>query len=411
MFHNILFGIEFSWNELLWMKSIRILFVTRSLPFHGLGGMETVAWDLARAFSARGHDVAVLTTACPALAAESVIEGVTIYAIDAPSGRYSRAWWRAAKAFYRTRLRGHIDIVLSISAGAMSLATSREAIDPARYFVQAHGTLWGEIASKLASVDIKNWAKALLALKWVPMEFGYRRFDGMITIGPNVTRDASRYPMRFLLGPLPLDEIPNGIDTTKFRFDPVMRAEIRARYGLAGDAPVLLALSRLHNQKGIQHSLDSFARAYRRNPALRFVIVGSGPHEAQLRRIATSLQNEAAVIFAGAISREEVPAFYAAADAFIFTTTRVEGLPLNILEALACGLPVILSRHIALADHRHQYPVDPQDHDAVAETIGSVLALRPDAKSRTGFLDRGYWLSTAVDRYLDLFAARLAELS
>lgn len=411
MFHNILLEFEFSWNELRWMKSIRILFVTRSLPFHGLGGMETMAWDLARAFSARGHDVTVLTTACPALAAASVIDGVTIYAIDTPSGRYSRAWWRASEAFYRTRLRGQVDIVLSVSAGAMRLAACREAVDPARYFVQAHGTLWGEIASKLASVNIKNWAKALLALKWVPMEFGYRRFDGMITIGPNVTRDASRYPMRFLLGRLPLDEIPNGIDTTKFRFDPLKRADIRARYGLAADTPVLLALSRLHIQKGLDHSLDSFARAHRRNPAIRFVIVGSGPHESRLRRIATSLQIEAAVIFAGAIPREEVPAFYAAADAFIFTTTRVEGLPLNILEALACGLPVILSRHIALADHPHQYPVDPHDHDAVAATIGSVLADRSDAANRAGFLDRRYWLTTAVDRYLDLFASRLAELS
>ncbi len=371
--------------------------------------METVAWDLARAFTARGHDVTIMTTACPKLAAESVIEGVKIFALDAPSGRYSPAWWRESEAFYRSRLRGRIDIVLSVSAGALSMAAARDAADPALYFVQAHGTSWGEIASKLATVNLKNWAKALLGVKSIFAEYGYRRFDGMITIGPRVTRDASRWPTRAVLGALPLDEIPNGIDTTKFCFDPGLRAGIRIRYGLAADAPVLLALSRLHIQKGLQHSLESFARAHRRQPTLRFLIVGAGPHEAELRRLAQSLQVEAAVVFTGAIPRDEVPAFYAAADAFIFTTTRVEGLPLNILEALACGLPVILSRHIALAGQRDQYPVDPQDYAAVAATIESVLALPRDGARRTCLLQDGYWLSTAVDRYLDLFAARLAQ--
>lgn len=391
------------------MKTFRILFVTRSLPFHGLGGMETVAWDLARAFAVRGHDVTILTTACPALAPESIIEGVTIHALDTPSGRYSSAWWRDSAAFYRDRLRGGIDIVLSVSAGAMAMAAARDAGDPALYFVQAHGTSWGEIASKLATLNVKNWLKAALGIKSIFAEFGFRRFDGMITIGPRVTRDASRWPTRFVLGGLPLDQISNGIDTRKFHFDRNARARIRATYGLETQTPVLLALSRLHIQKGLQHSLVSFARAYRLNPALRFIIVGSGPHEAQLRRLAQSLRIDAAVIFTGAIPREEVPGFYAAADAFIFTTTRVEGLPLNILEALACGLPVILSRHIALADQPHQYPVDPQDSAAVAAAIGSAIAATDRDAERGCFLDRGYWLATAVDRYLELFAARFEQ--
>lgn len=390
------------------MKSIRILFVTRSLPFHGLGGMETVAWDLARAFSARGHEVTIMTTACPKLATHNVIDGVSIHALDTPSARYSPAWWRESEAFYRGTLRGRIDVVLSVSAGALSIAAARDANDPALYFVQAHGTSWGEIVSKLATVNVKNWVKALLGVKSIFAEFGYRRFDGMITIGPRVTRDASRWPTRVVLGQLPLDEIANGIDTTKFRFDPGLRADVRTRYGFAADTPVLLALSRLHIQKGLQHSLESFARAYRRHPSLHFLIVGSGPHEAALRRLAQSLQIAAAVTFTGAIPRDAVPAFYAAADAFIFTTTRIEGLPLNILEALACGLPVILSRHIALADQRHQYPVDPQNYDAVAATLESILSTPPDAAGRDCFLQSGYRLSTAVDRYLELFAARLA---
>lgn len=395
------------------MNSIRILFVTRSLPSHGLGGMETVAWDLARAFADRGHEVTILTTACARLRGTCTVEGITIHALDTPSGRYSAAWWRESRDFYQAGLRGRIDIVLSVSAGAMSLAAARDAADPALYFVQAHGTSWGEIASKLATFSVTNWLKAALGLKSIFAEFGYRRFDGMISIGPRVTRDTGRWPTRAVLGALPVDEIANGIDTAVFRFDPAQRAAIRARYGIPAAARVLLSLSRLHIQKGVQHGLEAFARAHRRDPALRYLIVGAGPHEAVLHRLAARLGIDGAVIFAGAIPRDEVPAYYAAADAFAFTTTRVEGLPLNILEALACGLPVILSRHIALAGHPHQFPVEPQDYDAVASTIADVLAApaAPAPADRSCLLDREYWLTTAVDRYLDIFARRLADRS
>jgi glycosyltransferase involved in cell wall biosynthesis len=388
------------------MRSLRILFVSRSLPFHGLGGMETVAWDLARAFAARGHEVAVLTTRCSRLASERQVENVTLYPLDVPSGRYSAAWWRESRRCYDTRLKGRFDIVLSISAGAMSIAAARDASDPALYVAQAHGTLWGEIVSKTATFSAKNWVKALINLTLLWGERRYRHFDAMVAIGPRVTADTGRWPTRALLGGLPVHEISNGIDTDSFRFDAAARAAVRARYGIAPEAPTVLALSRLHVQKGLQHALEAVARARRDLPGLRFLIVGAGPHEDALKGLSHRLGLDATAIFTGAIDRAEVPSIYAAADAFLFTSTRIEGLPLNILEALACGLPVILSRHLALTGQSHQYPVDPQHYDAVAATIISTIAAVAGME-RSCFLDPTYQLATAVDRYLDLFASLL----
>ena len=384
------------------MEFLRIVFVIRSLPFHGLGGMEAIAWDLARAFASRGHEVTVLTTPCPVLRDSQDVEGVRICCLEGPAGKYSQQWRRASERFYTEKLEGHTDVVLSVSAGAMSLAARRSKTDPAIYVVQAHGTAWGEIVSKLSTVSITGWIKALLFSRHLIDDLGYRHFDAMISAGPRITNDLTRLPTRFIIGNLPVHEISNGIDTDAFAFDQTERLRIRNQYGIPEKAPVVLALSRLHAQKGIQHALEGFARARAQHPELRFLVVGSGPHESALREQADRLNLGSSVVFTGAISRDRVGALYSAADIFIFTSTRIEGLPLNVLEALASGLPVIVSRHIAVPGQRHQHPVDPQNPEEVSKAIAEAVARR-DETPRACRLEETYWLTRSVDRYLQLF--------
>ena len=344
----------------------------------------------------------MLTTPCPALRASQDLEGVRICCLEGPSGKYSRQWRRASEHFYTETLEGHADVVLSVSAGAMSLAARRSKTDPAIYAVQAHGTAWGEIVSKLSTVSITGWIKAVLFSRHLVDDLGYRRFDAMISAGPRITNDLTRLPTRFIIGNLPVYEISNGVDTDAFAFDPAERLRIREQYGIPENAPVVLALSRLHAQKGIQHALEGFARARTQYPELRFLVVGSGPHESALREQADRLNLGTAVVFTGAVNRDRVGALYSAADIFIFTSTRIEGLPLNVLEALASGLPVIVSRHIAIPGQRHQYPVDPQNPEEVGKAISDAIARR-DEMPRTCQLEETYWLTRSVDRYLQLF--------
>jgi glycosyltransferase involved in cell wall biosynthesis len=385
-----------------------ILIITRSLPFHGLGGMEAVAWDLAREFQRAQLKVTILTTSCSNLDARNVIESVEIVCLPVKAGRYSAAWWRQTLETYEAHYQGQYDVVFSVSSGGMSIARTFHGRYEAPVFVsQAHGTTWAEIASKVSLPNPVEWLKALYISNRLWRDRGYRHFDAIVAVGPRVFSDLSRWPSRSIIGDLPIYEISNGIDTDTFRFDANLRAKVRDAYNIPDDAPLLISVSRLHAQKGVQHALEGFARALTRNRQLRLLVVGSGPYEEALRAQVECLDLSKAVTFTGAVIRNNLSALYSAADILLFTTTRVEGLPLNVLEALACSLPVIVSNHIVLQGQPHQYGVNPLAYEQVANSILDLVKMNNHSQ-KTCLLNNHFWLSSTAGQYLDLFE-RLAE--
>ncbi len=131
-----------------------------------------------------------------------------------------------------------------------------------------------------------------------------------------------------------------GVDAEVFRPD-AGGAEIRDRYGL-GDRPVILSASRLVARKGQDRLIRALPLVREANPGATLLIVGAGPQEERLRRLAGD-----GVVFAGGRPHEEMPPFYAAADVFAMPCrTRLlgleaEGLGIVFLEAAAAGLPVL----------------------------------------------------------------------
>ena len=136
-----------------------------------------------------------------------------------------------------------------------------------------------------------------------------------------------------------------GVDTAAFR-PGAGGAAIRERLGLAG-RPVVVCVSRLVNRKGQDTLLRAWpaVRAAGSDPAL--LLVGSGPADGRLRRLASQLGVADSVLFAGQVPWARLPAYYDAGDVFAMpcrTRRRgldVEGLGIVYLEASATGLPVI----------------------------------------------------------------------
>ncbi|HBQ6836701.1 TPA: glycosyl transferase group 1, partial [Klebsiella quasipneumoniae subsp. similipneumoniae] len=76
----------------------KIVMFTRSLPMHGLGGMEVVAWDVAQALSSLGSEVNIITTKTKEFKGLHKIDGINVFFIDnVKSGKYSRNWWKESK--------------------------------------------------------------------------------------------------------------------------------------------------------------------------------------------------------------------------------------------------------------------------------------------------------------------------
>ena len=125
--------------------------------------------------------------------------------------------------------------------------------------------------------------------------------------------------------------IPNGVDTGRFRpSSAAERFEALAAIGVSGDRPVVAGLGRLHRQK----NWPLFLRVAARFPEVDFVIAGTGPEEQALRREAPGN-----VRFIGFRDSREV---LAAADVFMLTSD-YEGMPMTLLEAMACGVPSVVS--------------------------------------------------------------------
>lgn len=105
-------------------------------------------------------------------------------------------------------------------------------------------------------------------------------------------------------------------------------------------APHLVVTRNLEPIYGVSVALDAFARVRKAIPEARLTIAGVGPERAALERLAADLGVAAAVTFAGAIANADMAALYASAD-LMLNASRVDNMPISLLEALASGVPVV----------------------------------------------------------------------
>ncbi|MFN2448877.1 MAG: glycosyltransferase [Candidatus Baltobacteraceae bacterium] len=135
---------------------------------------------------------------------------------------------------------------------------------------------------------------------------------------------------------VPIEIVPSGIDLELFGGGRRSDA-LRTRLGVKPGQRLLFTVSRLAREKNIDLLLHALART--RVPAL-LAIAGEGPYEPDLRALVQSLGLQDRVVFIGPVQREELPHYYASADAFVFASvTETQGMVLA--EALAAGASVI----------------------------------------------------------------------
>jgi glycosyltransferase involved in cell wall biosynthesis len=178
------------------------------------------------------------------------------------------------------------------------------------------------------------------------------------------------------LNPERVHVVPYGLDMSVFR--PRPRGDTRAALGLPGGF-LFICAGRLDRGKGTHHALNALAITGKRLPDARLLIVGDGAERGALERLARELGVTERVIFAGAQKPENMPAYIAAADALLFPTELNEALPLILLQAMACGLPVIASKTGAIPDvinnpGENGLLVAPGEARALADTASALYS-------------------------------------
>jgi glycosyltransferase involved in cell wall biosynthesis len=173
--------------------------------------------------------------------------------------------------------------------------------------------------------------------------------------------------------------IPNGIDAAEFGYDPALRRAARERLGIAPDALVVGGVGRLEPSK----RFDRLIRAIREVPGTTLLLVGDGSARAALEREAAARGVRSRVVFTGAVghTREALCAM----DLFA-SPSEQETFGLAVLEALACGLPVVYAvcpplDELAASGDTGDAPRArrlSRDWEALARTLRAELAARSE---------------------------------
>lgn len=191
----------------------------------------------------------------------------------------------------------------------------------------------------------------------------------------------------------------NGVDLAMFA--PGDRQSARQALGL--DRPTLLSVGQLIPRKG--H--DLVIRALKGLPEWGVLIAGSGEMEGELRRLAVAEGVAERVRFLGLVPHAELPRIYGAADLLVLASER-EGWANVLLEAMACGTPVIASNvwgtpEVVRVPEAGRL-MRARTPEAVAEAVRLVWAAPPDRRQTRAYAEQFSWDATTAGQ-LDLFAA------
>jgi phosphatidylinositol alpha-1,6-mannosyltransferase len=178
------------------------------------------------------------------------------------------------------------------------------------------------------------------------------------------------------------------VDLERFRRD-AKSSEIRGRYGVSGDAPVVLCFGRLVARKGIDRMIRAMPAVRARVPEAVLVVAGTGPRSRSLRRVAR--RSAAPVAFTGRVADDDAPALYATASVFALPVAdrwfglEVEGLGVALLEAAACEVACVAGRSggtpEAVLDGEMGFVVDARDERALADRVAWLLEHPAEARA------------------------------
>ncbi len=178
--------------------------------------------------------------------------------------------------------------------------------------------------------------------------------------------------------------LPMGIDTYYYE-NPSDPATLRNTLDLPA-GKIILYVGKLNEKKGVTYLLKAFHAIAQKQPDSHLVIVGTGLLENALKRETQRLKLETRITFAGQQGKEAVRNYFRAADlvvvpSIIDSTGETEGLPVVLLEALACGKPVVATRVAGapdvISDGYNGFLAKPEDGKDLADNM--VQALNADA--------------------------------
>lgn len=186
-----------------------------------------------------------------------------------------------------------------------------------------------------------------------------------------------------------------GVDTARFaKTTKAEQAEARAKFGLDEDDFVICYLAEFTKNKNQRTLVEAAAPIMKENPKLKLIFLGEGPCMNEVKALAKELGVRKQCLFPGYV-RDKYAALVQSCNLYVSLSIR-EGLGLGVLEALYCGLPIIVSDnrgHRDIVDGNKKYLVPPMDAAALTKKLRE--AIRHPEEYKLAFPER-YTLSNSL---------------
>lgn len=244
-------------------------------------------------------------------------------------------------------------------------------------------------------------------------EVAYRLTDPLADLTTNVSRAAVERYIR--VGVAPKNKIrfmPNGIDTAKFKPNEAAGQRLRNELGV-DNYFVWLAVGRFEEAKDYPNMLRTFSMIVSKKSDAVLLLVGQGSLMEELKKLASELKLEDKVRFLGV--RRDVPDLMNAADAYVMSSAW-EGMPMVLLEAGACGLPVVATdvggNSEVVLNGKTGFIVPPRNPEALAQAMEKMMALPKEKRMEMGeagraYIEANYSLEHVVDQWEALYMEHL----
>jgi UDP-glucose:(heptosyl)LPS alpha-1,3-glucosyltransferase len=264
-----------------------------------------------------------------------------------------------------------------VSVGGYDLVQSHERIDCCDIFRAGDGVHGQWLANRARTISpLRRWQQELAVWHRYTLAAERRLFCSpkLKAVICNSSMVAEEIKRHFGVDGRKLHVIYNGVDLVQFRPEPGAGKELRKSLGVPEDGLFFLFVGSGFERKGVSVLLEAFAKASaQQTRSCCLGIVGSDRHSIVWQGKAEQLGISGKVHFPGAQS--DVRHWYAAADCFVLPTV-YDPFPNAIMEALACGLPVITSRQCGaaelLVEGKTGWSRDALDTDGFAQIMASV---------------------------------------
>lgn len=287
-------------------------------------------------------------------------------------------------------------------AGKLNLGAPRRIAEIAKHMgadiIHSHlssASVHACTAGRQARVPVVAHVHAMSSPRW------YQRADLVVACSRGVADHLRRHGLR-----PPVEVVYNGVSLDEFNGLPPPN-HIRAALGCSETAPLIGVVASLVPRKGHRHLLEALPRLTTRWPDLTCVVVGAGPLETSLRRLAECLGVARNVRFLG--FREDRIAIMQAMDLLVLPSVAIEGFGLVLVEAAVVGVPSIASNlpgiDEVVVDGVTGRLVPPADPLALSAAIGELLE-KPAVRLRMGHAAR----QRALEQFtIDQTAAKMED--